>query len=148
MMDVIITLFEALDLYSTTNGLGDHLKGLDVACENNTNQSIYSIVLICILVINSLIMLNYYYGYFNRPRFSKLLSWFYNMLFGAIIIFLIAFLYTNDDLNSGNYCQELIISTSDCIGFASVSAFYSIVWGALFSFGIKWKSSNNKKVPR
>ncbi len=63
----LVTLFEALGLYSSTNGLGEHLQGLDPKkCDQYTGQSIYNLVFIYLFVINSLIVINYYYGLFNR----------------------------------------------------------------------------------
>ena len=142
-----ITLFESFGLYSDANGLGDHLRGLDVQCTDYINQSTYNIIFICLFVINSIIMVNYYYGFHNRPKFSKFLPWFIHALIGAIILFLIAFFYSYNDFSTGNYCKDLNITTSDCIGFGSVAAIYSLIWNFIISIFLKLKSSNNKKVP-
>lgn len=145
--DFLITIFEALGLYSSANGLSDHLRGLDVQCNDYTGQSIYNIVFLCVFIINALIVVNYYYGIFNRVNFTNILSWLINLLVGALILFLIAFLYANNDFTTGNYCKDLSISTSDCIGFGATASIFSFVWSFILSMIIKWKSSNNKKVP-
>lgn len=145
--DFFITLFESLGLYSSANGLGEHLRGLDVQCNDFTNQSIYNIVFLCIFIINLVIVLNYYYGVFNRVNFTNFLSWFLNILTGSLIIFFIAFLYANNDFVTGNFCPDLSISSSDCVGFGVTAAIFSLVWSFILSVCIKWKSSNNKKVP-
>lgn len=145
--DFFITLFESLGLYSSASGLGEHLRGLDVQCTDFTNQSIYNIVFLCIFIINLLIVLNYYYGVFNRVNFTNFLSWFLNILSGSLIIFFIAFLYANNDFVTGNFCPDLSISSADCVGFGVTAAIFSLVWSFILSVCIKWKSSNNKKVP-
>lgn len=145
--DFFITLFESLGLYSSANGLGEHLRGLDVQCNDFTNQSIYNIVFLCIFIINLVIVLNYYYGVFNRVNFTNFLSWFLNILAGSLILFFIAFLYANNDFVTGNFCPDLSITSSDCVGFGLTASIFSLVWSLILSMCIKWKSSNNKKVP-
>ncbi|NII26667.1 hypothetical protein HB364_16380 [Pseudoflavitalea sp. X16] len=146
-MDFLVGLFEALGLYSAQNGLGEYLQGLDVECNDYTRQSIYNIVFICLFGINTLIMLNYYYGLFNRRPFNRWWWWFINCLAGSVIVFVIAFIIPNNDLSTGNYCKDLQMNTSDCMGFAFTSAIFSFVWCLVLTFLIKWKSSVNRKVP-
>lgn len=145
--EFFISLFESIGLYSSSNGLGEHLRGLSTDCNTFSNQSIYNIVFLCIFFINSLIVVNYYFGIFNRVNFTNLITWILNILIGAIIIFFVAFLYSNNDYVTQNYCKELNITQSDSIGFGFTSSIYSIIWSIIFSFIVKWKSSNNKKVP-
>ena len=65
-MELLITIFEFLGLYSTQNGLGEHLRGLDINGIDYSNQSVYTMVFICLFIINSVIIINYYYGILNR----------------------------------------------------------------------------------
>jgi hypothetical protein len=146
--DFLIIIFESFGLYSASNGLGDHLRGLDIKCEEGyINQSIYNVVFLCVFTINSLIVINYYRGLFNRVNFTNFLSWLINVLVGALILFFIAFLYASNDFSTGNYCEDLSITNSDCFGFGITTAIFSIVWSFILSMLIKWTSSNNKKVP-
>jgi hypothetical protein len=145
--DFLIIIFESFGFYSSSNGLGDHLRGLDLPCENYSNQSIYNVVFLCVFTVNSLIVLNYYKGLFNRVNFTNFLSWLINVLVGALFLFFIAFLYANNDVSTGNYCKDLSITNSDCLGFGVTAAIFSIVWSFILSMIIKWTSSNNKKVP-
>ena len=145
--EFLISLFESTGLYSTENGLSEHLKGLDMECNDYTMQSTYSIIFLCLFIINSLLMLNYYYGILNRIPYNRFLWWFLNVLFGAIVLFTISYCYANNDFVAENFCNTLSITTSDCIGFGFTSAIYSIVWSLILSGLIKWKSSVNKKVP-
>ena len=150
MYEFIITIFESLKLYSVEGGLAEHLRGLNIEdCgESGYNeQSIYAIVFLYLLAINSIFIINYYYGMLNRIPFNRILWWLLNVLLGALIMFLVAFLYSNNDYESGNFCKDLSITTSDCIGFGATTAIFSIIWSCLLSLIIKWNSSVNKKVP-
>ncbi|MCU7694303.1 hypothetical protein ACFSPU_10790 [Haoranjiania flava] len=147
LSEFLIGLFEALGMYSTSNGLGEHLRGLDMACADYTRQSTYNLVFLSLFIINSLIIFNYYYGILNRSGWNNVGKWLLNVLIGAVIIFIIAFVYTNNDLKAGNICNQLRVGVSDCAGFATTAFIYSIIWSILFSILIKWKSSVNRKVP-
>jgi uncharacterized membrane protein YbhN (UPF0104 family) len=142
-----ISIFESFGFYSSANGLGEHLKGLDVKCSDYTNQSIYNIIIICIFLISSLLIVNYYYGLFNRPNFTNRLTWILHVLISSLIIFVISFLYAYNDYSTGNYCKELSMTSNDCIGFGFATAIFSTLWCIIFSMIIKWKSNNNKKIP-
>ena len=145
--EFLITIFESLNLYSSQMGLGEHLRGMDLQCLDYSRQSIYAMVFLALFLINTIIMINYYYGVFNRIPFNRFLWWLINMLVGATIMFVIAFLYANNDFSSGDFCPQLDITTSDCLGFGMTTSIFSIIWSCLLSIIIKWKSSVNKKVP-
>ena len=150
-MDFLISLFEALGLYSVPNGLSEHLRGFNHDCSTTgdpySEQSIYNIVFICLFAINLLIAANYYYGIFNRNPFNRLGWWFLNGLIGAVITGIIAFVYPYNDFSTGNYCKDLSITASDCSGFGLTAAIYSLLLFFIFSVLIKWGSGINKKVP-
>lgn len=145
--DILISIFEGLGLYSTQYGLGEHLRGLDLECNDYTRQSTYGMIFIYLFAINSIIIINYYYGFFNKVPWNRWWKWLINIIVGAIVIFVIAFMYCNNDITTGNYCKQLVIGTSDCIGFGLTAAIYSLIWSCILSFIIKWKSSINRKVP-
>jgi hypothetical protein len=148
--EFLITLFESLGLYSSQNGLSEHLRGLNVKCDpllGYSQQPIYSMVFLSLFIINSLIIINYYYGVLNRIPFNRFLWWALSVLLGSVILFLISFLYANNDFTSGNICPDLSVTSSDCLGFGITSAIFSIIWCCILSVIIKWKSSVNKKVP-
>lgn len=145
--DFLISLFEALGLYSTQNGLSEHLRGLDLECNDYIRQSVYGVIFIYLFAINTLIVINYYYGLFNKVPWNMWWKWLINILVGAVIVFVIAYMYSNNDLSTGNYCKELNMTASDCIGFGITAAIYSLVWSCILSLLIKWKSSINRKVP-
>jgi magnesium-transporting ATPase (P-type) len=146
-MDFLITIFEALGLYSAQNGLGEHLRGLDLECNEYSRQSIYNIIFICLFGINTILVINYYYGIFNRRPFNRWWWWLFNCLAGAVAVFAIALIYTNNDLSTANYCKDLQMTGADCVGFAITAAIFSFAWCIILTFLIKWKSSINRKVP-
>jgi hypothetical protein len=147
-MEFLIALFESLGLYSSENGLGEHLRGLAVNCRDGyTGQSIYNIVFIYLFVINSLLIINYYYGFFNRRPFNRWGWWLLNVLVSGLILYIVAYIYPHNDLVTGRYCSSLKINDADCTGFALTAAIYSMLWSIILSVIIKWKSGVNKKVP-
>jgi hypothetical protein len=141
-----VNLFDALNLFSTANGLGDHLKGMDIACNDFTNQNIYNIVFLWFLGINVLFLINYYYGFLNRSPFNKLIVWGINMLLSALLVGVVAFFYAHNSYAVGNICPQINISDADSFGFGATAFIYSLLFFFLFSLVIKWKS-NNKKIP-
>ncbi|WP_343675222.1 hypothetical protein [Chitinophaga sp.] len=146
-MDILPALFEAVGLYSSSGGLGEHLRGLDVNCQTMSRQSAYNIVFLSIIFVNALILFNYYYGLFNRHPFNKVGWWLGNILVGAIINYLVAYLGPHRDLINNRFCEQLSFQDSDCVGFGLTAAIYSMVWSTLLSVLIKWKSIYNKKIP-
>lgn len=144
--EFLISIFESLNLYSSASGLGEHLRGLNLDCTDYSRQSIYSMVFLALFFVNSIIISNYYYGILNRVPFNTGFWWLLNVFFGALIMFIVAFLYANNDLSSNDFCPDLSVTTSDCIGFGATSAIFSIIWSCLLSVIIKWNSIN-KKVP-
>lgn len=146
-MDVLPGLFEALGLYSTSGGLGEHLRGLDIKCESMSRQSAYGFVFILMIAVNAIIMVNYYYGLLNRRPFNQLLWWLGNVFTGAFIIYLVAYLGPHRDLVNHNYCEQLTFHEGDCMGFGLTAAIYAVIWSVLLSLLIKWKSIVNKRIP-
>lgn len=146
-MEFLIALFEALGLYTTKNGLAEHLRGMNLICEDLTLPSIYKIVFAWLFCINTIVIFNYYYGFFNRSPFNRWGWWLTNVIVSSIAIFFVAFIYPYNDLTTGYYCKQLSISIADCIGFGFTTVIFSIVWCILLSIAIKWKSNVNKKVP-
>lgn len=147
LLDFLTTLFESLSLYSGRNGLGDHLRGLDILCTDFTERSIYNIVFISLFTFNTLFVFNYYYALFNRVPFNVWWKWLLNIIASSLAVAVVAFIYSNNDLNAGNYCSDLHIDIADCTGFAATTFIFSFVWCCVFSLIIKWWSSVNRKVP-
>ncbi|WPV67772.1 hypothetical protein [Chitinophaga sp. LS1] len=146
-MNILPALFEAVGLYSSSGGLGEHLRGLDIDCQTMSRQSAYNFVFLALIFVNVVILFNYYYGLLNRSPFNQVGWWLGNILVGAFIIFLIAYVGSHRDLVNHRYCEQLSFHDGDCIGFGITAAIYSVVWSVLLSLLIKWKSICNKKIP-
>ncbi|SJZ77562.1 hypothetical protein SAMN04488128_1011551 [Chitinophaga eiseniae] len=146
-MEFVIALFESLGLYSDANGLGEHLRGLDLSCTGFTRTSLYNQVFIWLFVINTVVVVNYYYLFFNRRPWNKWWVWLVNVLVAALIVAYIAYAMPHNDLETNNICQQLSVTDNDCVGFATAAAIYSVIWSFIVSLIIKWKSGVNKKVP-
>jgi hypothetical protein len=146
-MDILPGLFEAIGLYSTSGGLGDHLRGMGIDCHDFSRQSAYHMVFLVMIFADIIIMLNYYYGLLNRYPFNKVVWWLVNVLAGALTIYLIAYLGPHKDLVNSDYCEQLVFHESDCMGFGFTAAIYSVIWSVLLSPLLKWKSIVNKKIP-
>ena len=48
--NLFVVLFESFGLYSTEGGLGDHLIGLDMNCNDASSQNIYNMIFYYFLV--------------------------------------------------------------------------------------------------
>jgi hypothetical protein len=147
VIDFLTTIFEAIKLYSTSSGLGEHLKGMATDCSNYTRPSIYNTVFLSMLIINFVVVWNYYYGLFNKVPWNRTWKWLLNIVAGALIVFGIAFIYSNKDISTQNYCNQLQINKSDCIGFGITAAIYSLLYSVVMSAAMKWGSIANKKIP-
>jgi hypothetical protein len=141
------TFFDKMLRFSYSKDLHDHLKGLDITCQDYTAESTYSYITILILVFVPIVMINYYYGIFNRPRLSSFLTWMLNILFCGAVVFIASIVRSTGDLNSKNYCQDLRFSSTDCMLFGFTAATYAILLSILISLFIKWWSLCNKKIP-
>jgi hypothetical protein len=125
-----------------------HLKGWAIDCNSGyTRQSIYQSVSVVMIVLVLLGTLNYYYGFFNRPRFSKTSFWLLNMLCISIIIFVMAYIMSSSGLHDGNHCPDLHFYSTDCMLFGFTAVIYTIIFYVVASLIVKWFSLNNKKVP-
>jgi hypothetical protein len=141
------TFFDKMLRFNYSKDLHEHLKGLDISCSDFTASSTYSFITIIVVILIPIVMLNYYYGIFNRPKLSSFLTWLLNILLCGTIVFIVSMVRTTGDLNSKNYCQDLHFSTVDCMLFGFTAATYAVILSILISLIIKWWSLNNKKIP-
>jgi hypothetical protein len=141
------SIFDSMLRFGYSNDLHDHLKGLDIECNDFTATSIYQLVLWTILGVGVLVMLNYYKGFFHRPKFTNRWIWFSHLLGVSIIVFVFAFFRSTSDLNNGNYCQDLHFTTSDCALFALTAATYAFLFCSALSLLFKIISIHHKRIP-
>ncbi len=141
------TIFDKLLRFAYAKDLHEHLKGYNITCDDYTASSTYGYITTVIFVAAPILMLNYYYGIFNRPKLSSIGTWLLNILGGGAIVFGIAMTKSIGDLKSKNYCQELKFGSTDCILFGATAATYMVLACIIVSVVVKWWSLNNKKIP-
>ncbi len=140
--------FDKVFRSSYSSDLHQHLKGLDIARgESYSGTNIYAWITIWIFMLSLVLMINFYYGLFDRPKFSNFWAWLLNLLASASSIFVMAFLRSTNDLKHANYYKELHFNSADCMLFAFTATSYSVFFCIIFSLLMKWWSLNNKKVP-
>jgi hypothetical protein len=127
MRDFFASLYEWFGLipfYSTD--LGEHLRGYDITCTDYMGTPLYVYIgWIMILLTIFFYILQYYI--INSPRFNKWIHWWLIALVIVILNFLIAFTLPFNDLQSSDYCNQLKLSVSDCVGFGFSNALWSFI---------------------
>ncbi|WP_162902990.1 hypothetical protein [Taibaiella koreensis] len=127
--------------------LHDQLQGLDTNCEDYTGSHIYQIVGIVQLIVSLLVMLNFYYGLFNHPRFTYRRVWLVNVLTACFITGGFAYWSAVRYLPAEKHCADLHFTALDCLGFAFTAMLYTALFCFIASLLLKWKSITNKKIP-
>lgn len=127
--------------------LHQHLKGLDIKCETYSSQDFYALLYPVLIITCIVVMLNYYYGLFNRPKCANILWWLLNIFVVTTGFFCWAFFKSTEDLNNHNYCESLHFNSSDCLMFGLTAACYALITCFVSSLAIKWGSTHNKLIP-
>ena len=145
MNDFFASLYEWFGLISLySKDLGDHLRGFDITCSEYIGKQLYVYVgWIMIIITIAFYILQYYIV--NSTRFNKKWHWWIMALSIAGLNFLIAFGMPFADLQAGDYCNQLRIATSDCIGFGISNALWSFILFLLitsFPYPRKWAGHN------
>ena len=147
-MDPITNFFASLfewfginHLYS--KDLGEHLRGYDITCTDYFGTHWYSIIGISMLVITVLCYALQYH-ILDKFRFNRCRHWWIFLVILFTLNFFIGFVIPFNTIQSGDYCQQLIISTTDCIGFGFSNAVWSfIAYVILTSFKYPRDLANN-----
>lgn len=116
-------------LYS--KDLGDQLRGWDITCTDYIATPWY-VYIGWIMVALTAFIYALQYHIIDSSRWNKKQHWW---IFASIIVglnFLIAFLIPYNAIKAGNFCNQLNLSVSDCIGFG----FSNAVWSFILFFSI------------
>lgn len=137
--------------------LADHLWGFDGA--DYTKSMLYNTIGVIAIVISLAMVLIYYYV-INHPRFQKWWNWLIVLLFNSTINLFIGYAWCINDLNNGYIADTLcylrdenveivgyLITAGDCWGFGIANFIVSAIFFIIFSFSLKWWSSNAKYSP-
>jgi hypothetical protein len=142
-----MSFFDTFLRFNYSRDLHEHLKGMSVDCEGYTSQSIYQLMSLIMLILSTVCILNYYYGIFNRPSFSRLKTWGTNVFLISSTTAFLAYTFAAADLAPAQHCSYLYFFRTDCILFGMTAFIYNVFYCLLLSSSIKWMSVNNKKVP-
>jgi len=125
MTDFFASLYEwfgLMPLYNTD--MGDLLRGWDITCTGFIGTPWYVYIGWIMIIFTGLIYALLYH-IIDSPRWMKKSHWWLFALLNVILNFLIAFTIPFNIVTSGDYCVQLILSVSDCIGFG----FSNALWG-------------------
>lgn len=142
-----MSFFDHVIRLGYSRDLHQQLKGLSADCEGYTGNSLYQLTSIIMLAVSLVIMLNYYYGLFNNPRFTHRWVWLVNLVVACFITGGFAYSRAVSYLPDERHCTDIHFTLLDCSLFAFTVMVYTAVICILLSLVIKWKSISNKKIP-
>jgi multisubunit Na+/H+ antiporter MnhB subunit len=142
-----MSFFDHLFRLGYSRDLHQQLKGLSADCTGYSGDAIYQVTGIVMIAVSLLIMLNYYYGIFNNPRFTHRRVWFINIVAACSIVGAFAYFNVVSFLPAEKHCADIHFTILDCTLFAFTEVIYTAVTCIIFSLLFKWKSVSNKKVP-
>jgi len=112
------------------------------------NDFYFSVALYSIII--ALILTIVYYYVIDRPSTAKLSIWSINLLVGAILTFITAYVSSNNDLTElfASVGEQVPASfSSDMLMFSLINAMWTVLLMVLLSLVFKWKSPNSSFVP-
>jgi hypothetical protein len=142
-----MSLFDHLFHLGYSRGLHQQLRGLSADCTGYSGDAVYQVSGIVMIAVSVCIMLNYYYGLFNHPKFTHRRIWLLNVLAACGIIGLFTYFNAASYLPEEKHCADIHFSMLDCVLFAVTQMIYTAICCILSSLLFKWKSVANKKVP-
>lgn len=133
MKDFFASLYEWfgwMPFYSTD--MGDHLRGWDITCTDYIGMPWYVYIGYVMIIITTLIFVVQYY-IIDSSRWNKKQHWWLFALLVFVLNFLIAFTITSNTVNAGDFCNQLNLIISDCIGFGLSNATWSFIYFVLIT---------------
>jgi hypothetical protein len=116
--------FGLIPLYS--RDMGDQLRGWDITCTDYIATPWYvNIGWIMIILTGFIYALQYHI--LDSSTWNKKRHWWIFALLIFALNFLIAFAIPFNTIQSGNFCNTLILTVSDCIGFGISNALWSFI---------------------
>lgn len=122
--------FGLMPLYSTD--MGDQLRGWDITCTDYIAMPWYVCVAWIMIILTALLYALQYHIY-DSTRFNKKQHWWIMVLVIVILNFLIAFTIPFNTVQAGDFCNQLNLSISDCIGFGISNAVWSFIFFVLLT---------------
>lgn len=133
MLDFFASLYEWFGinpLYSID--MGDYLRGWDITCTDYIGTPWYAIFG-WIMISSTAVLYALQYHIIDSPRWKNKTHWWLFALIIVLVNFIIAFLIPYNSIQTGDYCNQLNISVSDCVGFGLSNAAWSFILFALIT---------------
>jgi len=126
MLDFFASLYEwfGLEPFYSTN-MGDHLRGWDITCTEYITP--WYAYVGWTMVILTLLSYAVQYHIIDSSKFSKKQHWWIVTLVVLLLNYLIGFTIPYNSIQSGEFCEELALNISDCIGFGLSNAIWSFI---------------------
>jgi hypothetical protein len=127
MIDFFAMLYEWFGLSPFyAKDLAEHLHGFSLDCADYSGTPWY-LIFGWVMIGSTILAYMLQYHFVDSPRLARKRHWWYFALGFAGLNFLIGFLTTLNTLNGGNFCDELIFGTADCLGFGLCNALWSLL---------------------
>lgn len=133
MKDFFASLYEwfgLMPLYSMD--MGDLLRGWDITCTDFIGTPWYVYIGWLMIILTALIYALQYH-IIDNSRWNKKQHWWFFALLIVVLNFLIAFTIPFNTVNAGEFCNQLNLSVSDCIGFGLSNAVWSFIFFLMIS---------------
>lgn len=128
-------------LYSTD--MGDQLRGWDITCTDYIGTPWY-VIIGWIMISSTAVFYALQYHIIDSSRWKNKAHWWLFALIIVLVNFLVAFLIPYNSIQAGDYCNQLNISVSDCVGFGLSNAVWSfILFAVITTIPVFRRFSNN-----
>ena len=128
-------------LYSTD--MGDQLRGWDITCTDYIGTPWY-VIIGWIMITTTAVFYALQYHIIDSSRWKNKTHWWIFALIIVLANFLVAFLIPYNSIQAGDYCNQLNISVSDCVGFGLSNAVWSfILFAVITTIPVFRRFSNN-----
>jgi hypothetical protein len=122
--------FGLIPLYS--RDMGDLLRGWDITCTDYIGTPLYVYIGYIMFILTGFIY-TLQYHIIDSSRWNKKKHWWIFALLIVLLNFLIAFTIPFNTFATNDYCEQLNLTSSDCIGFGISNALWSFVLFILLS---------------
>jgi hypothetical protein len=127
MIEFFANLYEwfgLIPLYS--RDMGDQLRGWDTTCTDYSATPWYVYIGWIMIILTGFIYALQYH-IVDSSRWNKIKHWWIFALLIVALNFLIAFAIPFNTLQAGDFCSQLNLTVSDCIGFGISNALWSFI---------------------
>ena len=127
MVDFFASLYEWFGLNPVFSiDMADLLRGWDITCTGFIATPWY-VYIGWIMIVLTTIIYTLQYHIIDSSTWNKKHHWWIFALIIVVLNFLIAFLIPFNIVQAGDFCNQLSLSVSDCIGFGFSNAVWSFI---------------------